>query len=159
MRTVTEADFRQPEYRDARVEDYEFRDDGKLVRKDRWMRAIMALRHLLLPGQRDFEIDDILARVKQYHALHTGWLPNPLDRQLPAAQVFFDDEEGDRVALRAVWPVELLLSNGSLLRGAYWTNQGWYWLGDPLSPYARVVAWRRLGPSTLKEFSEIEALE
>jgi len=35
-RPVTEADFRRPEFRDANPEDYEFRGDGRIVRKDRW---------------------------------------------------------------------------------------------------------------------------
>ena len=34
-RTVTEEDFRMPEFRGAKVEDYKFRKDGKIVRKDR----------------------------------------------------------------------------------------------------------------------------
>ena len=39
-RMVTEEDFRMPEFRGAKVEDYEFRKDGKIVRKDRWERGI-----------------------------------------------------------------------------------------------------------------------
>lgn len=39
-RQVAELDFRLPEFRDAKVEDYEFREDGKLVRKDRWESAV-----------------------------------------------------------------------------------------------------------------------
>lgn len=45
-RIVTEVDFRLPQYRDAKPEDYEFRSDGQLVRKDRWevtLRNIAAL--------------------------------------------------------------------------------------------------------------------
>lgn len=32
---VEERDFRSPQFRDAKVEDYEFRVDGAIVRKDR----------------------------------------------------------------------------------------------------------------------------
>ncbi|MNJ24237.1 hypothetical protein D3C77_186460 [compost metagenome] len=39
-REVAELDFRRPEFRNARVEDYEFRDDGTIVRKDRWVTGI-----------------------------------------------------------------------------------------------------------------------
>ena len=39
-REVTELDFRKPEFRHAKVEEYEFRDDGALVRKDRWVCGI-----------------------------------------------------------------------------------------------------------------------
>lgn len=63
-RTVTENDFRMPEFKDAKVEDYEFRSDGKLVRKDRWergMRDIAALLHI----SRNFEIDDVVSQVNE----------------------------------------------------------------------------------------------
>ncbi len=32
-RSVTERDFRLPEFKDANPADYEFRDDGKIVRR------------------------------------------------------------------------------------------------------------------------------
>lgn len=37
---VTERDIRLPEFRDAKLEDLEFREDGVIVRKDRWERGI-----------------------------------------------------------------------------------------------------------------------
>lgn len=60
MRNVTEADFRMPEFRDAKVEDYEFRLDGKLVRKDRWQNGIHRMVSILGQNNRDFEIVDVL---------------------------------------------------------------------------------------------------
>lgn len=60
---VTEADFRLPEFRDAKVEDYEFRADGKLVRKDRWEMGIRRIVGLLDMDIREFEIDDIVNEV------------------------------------------------------------------------------------------------
>ena len=63
-REVTEIDFRKPEYRDAKPEDYEFRADGALVRKDRWERAIYKIRGILGDERRDFEIDDIIRAVE-----------------------------------------------------------------------------------------------
>ena len=53
-RTVTEQDFRMPEFRDAKPEDYEFRRDGKIVRKDRWERAVQSLRFLVGIDRREF---------------------------------------------------------------------------------------------------------
>lgn len=53
MREVTEKDFRKPEFRDAKVEDYEFRDDGKLVRKDRFQTTVFKIASIL--HIRDFE--------------------------------------------------------------------------------------------------------
>lgn len=62
---VSEADFRMPEYRNAKVEDYEFRDDGKLVRKDRWMRGIYRIAAIVYGAREEFEIDDLVERVRQ----------------------------------------------------------------------------------------------
>ncbi len=63
MRLVTERDIRLPEFRDAKLEDLEFRADGKVVRKDRWETGIHAIRDLLGDERPEFEIDDIVAAV------------------------------------------------------------------------------------------------
>lgn len=64
MRNVTERDIRMPEFRDAKLEDLEFRDDGKIVRKDRWETGIRRIRSLLGDHRREFEIDDVVSAVK-----------------------------------------------------------------------------------------------
>lgn len=65
-RKVTELDFRMPEYRDAKPEDYEFREDGKLVRKDRWETGVNSIRHAVGIGIRgEWEISDVVQRVKR----------------------------------------------------------------------------------------------
>lgn len=64
MRTVTEEDFRAPEFRGAKVEDYEFRNDGKIVRKDRWESGIHRIRALLGDHRKEFEVDEIVAAVR-----------------------------------------------------------------------------------------------
>lgn len=64
MREVTERDLRMPEFRDAKLEDLEFRSDGKVVRKDRWETGIHLVRHALGDNRREFEIDDIVRAVK-----------------------------------------------------------------------------------------------
>lgn len=57
-RQVTEADFRLPQFRDAKPEDYEFRADGRLVRKDRWEKACRDIASLMGYSSRDgFELD------------------------------------------------------------------------------------------------------
>lgn len=63
-RVVTERDFRMPEFRDACPEDYEFRDDGKVVRKDRWETAIHSIRDALGDRRREFEISEIVSAVR-----------------------------------------------------------------------------------------------
>jgi len=64
MREVTERDFRAPEFRDADPKDYEFRDDGKVVRKDRWETGIRQIRDILGDRRREFEIEDIVMAVR-----------------------------------------------------------------------------------------------
>ena len=66
QRQVTEKDFRAAEFRDADPADYEFRDDGKLVRKDRWEQGMFEILGPvidLLPDPNDIEIDHIVKAV------------------------------------------------------------------------------------------------
>ena len=59
---VTERDFRMPEFKDAKAEDYEFRADGKVVRKDRWEMGIRQITgELDIRG--DFEISDVVSQI------------------------------------------------------------------------------------------------
>ena len=64
QREVTERDFRMPQFRDADPADYEFRGDGKIVRKDRWETGIHSIRYALGDRRREFEIDDLVMAVK-----------------------------------------------------------------------------------------------
>ncbi|MCD7096956.1 hypothetical protein [Stenotrophomonas sp. MMGLT7] len=65
MREVTERDFRMPEFRDADPADYEFRGDGKIVRKDRWETGIHQIRAALGDRVRpEFEIDEVVEAVR-----------------------------------------------------------------------------------------------
>lgn len=64
-RKVTEKDFRMPEFRDANPEDYEFRKDGKIVRKDRWEMGMHKISQIVFPCAREFEIDDVIAEVRE----------------------------------------------------------------------------------------------
>lgn len=73
-REVTERDFRAPEFRDAKVEDYEFRGDGALVRKDRWEMAVHRIRELVGQGsRREFEISEVVAAAES--RLHPAACP------------------------------------------------------------------------------------
>lgn len=67
-RPVTERDFRRPEFLDAKPEDYEFRADGALVRKDRWERGIYSIVSILGINVRNFEIDEVVAKVRELQA-------------------------------------------------------------------------------------------
>lgn len=76
-REVTERDFRMPEFRDADPKDYEFREDGKVVRKDRWEMGIRRIRSALGDSRREFEIDDIVSAVNALVAA----LPDPPEEE------------------------------------------------------------------------------
>lgn len=61
-------DFIIPEFRGKNLEDYEVREDGKVVRKDRWQNGIHCIRNLLvdaklLPDSAEFEIIDVVRAV------------------------------------------------------------------------------------------------
>jgi hypothetical protein len=81
-RAVTERDLRLPEFRDAKIEDLEFRADGKVVRKDRWENGIHRIRDALGDSRREFEVEDIVNAVHALVALVEG-------------QDEEDDESGD----------------------------------------------------------------
>ena len=62
---VTEQDFRMPEFRDANPEDYEFRKDGVIVRKDRWENGMISIANALgFDIRGGFEIDDVVNHVR-----------------------------------------------------------------------------------------------
>lgn len=66
-REVTEKDLRAPEFQEGGPEDYEFREDGKLVRKDRFKRGIQDIACILFGARRAYEVDEV---VKEVHRLH-----------------------------------------------------------------------------------------
>ena len=68
-RPVRESDFRRPEYVGEDPDDYEFRDDGKIVRKDRWETGIRKIA-ATLGVSRGFEIDDLVAKVTKLSEAH-----------------------------------------------------------------------------------------
>lgn len=82
-RLVTEADIRMPEFKYAKLEDLEFRHDGKIVRKDRWETAIFAIRALLGDPRNGFEIEEVVAAVKAL----VNSIPKPVDVEAPEQTV------------------------------------------------------------------------
>lgn len=66
-RPVTEFDLRAEEFKhpDIKPEDYEFRRDGKIVRKDRWERGMFRIAAIVGMDKREgFEIDDVVNAVE-----------------------------------------------------------------------------------------------
>lgn len=131
-RQVTELDFRQPQYRHAKVEDYEFRADGALVRKDRWECAIGTIRHLVGVDGREFEIEQVVDAVRELSGLEEGWTLVCADST--------DPEDWPAAHTQAV--LELKLDDGSRLSHACFDSvtQAWSWYGQPVP--RPVLAWR-----------------
>ena len=98
-RAVTEADFRKPEFRDAKPEDYEFRPDGELARKDRWEMAVRKIVGILGMSNSEFEIRDVLDGVENVVARFP-------DEHLKTARTVY---EGSSNALHAIGYIEALL--------------------------------------------------
>jgi len=103
MREVTERDFRMPEFRDAKIEDYEFRADGKIVRKDRWERGVQTIRSIVGIDGREFEIDEVIAAVRKLVEDQAGWIDVDADTDRedlprPGELVFIEVEDGSRLA-------------------------------------------------------------
>lgn len=128
-REVTERDFRMPEYKDAKPEDYEFSGDGQLVRKDRWATAVGSIRHLVGIDGRSYEIQEVVDAVARLTDTYGRWR---------APGEAGDEAPGDDVC------VDVLLLDGSVLanvacgRAANGTPT-WSWRGVDYS--AGVVGW------------------
>lgn len=127
-REVTERDFRMPEFRDADPKDYEFRGDGKIVRKDRWEMGIQRIRELVGLNVSEFEIPEVIDAVRRLVADNDGWMSIDDDDDAPAA--------GDRVRIR--------MADGSELRNVVCIigsgKRTFNWPGGAVALNA--VAWR-----------------
>lgn len=94
MRPVTDRDFRLPEFADAEPKDYEFRADGKLVRKDRWEKGIVRICGIVGLNVRSFEIDEVVQQVEAFVAAAAKeTYPKPYGYFYTREQKFFSDEE------------------------------------------------------------------
>lgn len=114
MREVTERDFRLPEFRDARTEDYEFRADGKIVRKDRWECAAQTIRNIVGIHAREFEIEDVITAVRSLAGQQQNWVTIESTDDLPTSN----------------WKGSVRLEDGSVLNHATLTSEGkWRWRG------------------------------
>lgn len=125
-RKVTELDFRMPEFRDAKVEDYEFRSDGKLVRKDRWERAVQSIRFIVGIESREFEIPEVVEAVRKLALDQEGW-------------VVIATAERDEFPHEGT-PVNIRLLDGSVLQNAFFLSGAWIWRDLDLT--LDVAAWR-----------------
>lgn len=73
-RIVTEQDFRRAEFRNQDPKDYEFREDGKIMRKDRWEKAMYSIADIVgKPFHGETEIADVIARVESLFEATEGF--------------------------------------------------------------------------------------
>ena len=70
-RPVTENDFRMEEFKNKDPADYEFRQDGKIVRKDRWETGIRNISSIL--NCNNFEISEVVERVRELSEHNKNW--------------------------------------------------------------------------------------
>ncbi|MDQ2822764.1 MAG: hypothetical protein M3Y65_20695 [Pseudomonadota bacterium] len=98
-RQVTEEDLRAPEYREGKAEDYERRSDGKIVRKDRFVRGMQDLAAILV-GTRDYEIVDVIAAARRLNGV----------RMLDALEKAEEIYEGEEKAIQALDYVKAVLN-------------------------------------------------
>lgn len=98
-RPVTEEDLRAPEYREGKADDYERRSDGKIVRKDRFVRGMQDLAAILV-GTRDYEIADVIEAARRLNGV----------RILEAVEKAEEIYEGDEKALQALDYVKAVLN-------------------------------------------------
>lgn len=68
-REVTERDLRAPQFREGGPEEYEFRSDGKIVRKDRFKRGMQDIAAILFGGSYDYEIPEVVAAVHKLNGV------------------------------------------------------------------------------------------
>lgn len=120
-RAVTELDFRMPEFRDAKTEDYEFREDGKIVRKDRWERGIRNVASAVgFTGRKEWEIEDVVERVRELAGVEEEWIA--------IARIDWED-------VPPAGRVDLRLEDGSQLRGVVHDGGGSLsWNGNLVRP-------------------------
>jgi hypothetical protein len=117
-RAVTEIDLRRPECREGEPKDYEFDEEGAVVRKDRWEQAIRKICPIVgISSRQAFTVDGVVQRVSTLLGGSASWdLPDTFDPE---------DYDADRKFL-------LRLTDGSILRGAERIGSQFVWRGSPV---------------------------
>lgn len=129
-RDVTENDLRAPQFKGMKVEDLEFRDDGAIVRKDRWETTVRRIAGKVIGSRSQFECDQVADAVEKLADVDAGWI------SIPAEDVDDYPEKGQTV--------EVKMPDGSRLRNVVYSLSGrgsdvWSW-GS--LEFDTVAAWR-----------------
>lgn len=117
-RPVTERDLRHPDYVDGDPSDYEFRElDNKVVRKDRWEKAVQSIHVILTGGRREFEIPDVVNQVRELVADRDSWLivEESMKEKLLNSEFYGIKLQGNSV-------YDITIQNGSRFLGAVWRS-------------------------------------
>lgn len=110
-RQATQEDFIRPEFIGCKPDEYEVREDGKIVRKDRWQNGVQSIRVLVgIPSRADWEIDDVVDRVMNL-AFYEGRNPEDclLQETFDRLLKNYDDTTSLGQALRALREVYLVV--------------------------------------------------
>lgn len=124
-REVTEADFRLAEYRDAKVEDYEFDSTGELVRKDRWETTVRRIAIILQDagvdgiGPRYFDLGVLLERIEEKFA------PQQQAQAAPITPTQSLDGLVDYLKLMRAWHADSIAVNSTEVQGHIANLDGW----------------------------------
>lgn len=124
MKVVTERDLRDPKYGIGDPSEFEFRDDGAIVRKDRWERGIKNIA-MSIGTYRDWEVEDVVSKVnslayyqaflRETPAVIDGWpVPDPLRiyvhrvtgnhyRVLGVTNLDADEDRKDKYPVRVIY--------------------------------------------------------
>ena len=97
LKTVpaTEQDFRLPEFKEAEVEDYEVRSDGRVVRKDRFASGVQQISSIV--GIIDFEIEEVISAVENLKRNNVELL-EVLDQAIKLRNTDTNDKEYSLIA-------------------------------------------------------------
>ena len=82
---VTEQDLRAPQFREGAPSDYEFRSDGKIVRKDRFKRGMQDIAAIVFGASHDYEIPEVIAEVHRLRGVQ-------VEEAIADARNVFDSE-------------------------------------------------------------------
>jgi hypothetical protein len=125
MRAVTEFDLRAEEFRhpDTKPEDLEFREDGKIVRKDRYERAFRSLVEPAGYSLRGFEIDEVVDKIQDL---------------LKEGEIIEAILSGEPVVFRRI-PQE----DDEMLRGQSWTLLTLEHQRAGVTPYSQHFEWMK----------------
>ena len=74
MREVTEQDLRAPQFHEGDPDQYEFRDDGKVVRKDRFVQGMRDISAIIFGARHKYEISEVVQAVHRLQGVRMGEL-------------------------------------------------------------------------------------